>query len=66
MDSMIIRKMMKKIEQANFTEDNYLSTIKFMTAYSSMTFGAEHLFELRITNTLVQVKLLKDLDSEDN
>lgn len=58
--------MMLKIEQASCTEDNYLSTIKFMIAYSSMSFGAVHLFELRIINALVSVKLLNDLNSEES
>lgn len=53
-DSIVIKKMMLKITQKDCTEAQYLSTIKFMIAYSSpLQDGAKHLMEERITTALI-------------
>lgn len=64
-NSLIIKKMLLKITQPECSEDHYLSTIKFMIAYSSIIEGAVHLFEERATDALISTYLLKDLDNED-
>lgn len=64
-ESLVIKKMMAKITQSNCTESQYLSTIKFMIAYSSLTDGALHLFEERITSALVSAHCLQNLDDHE-
>lgn len=52
-ESVVIKKMMAKITQNDCTESQYLSTLKFMIAYSSSSEGALHLFEERVIPALV-------------
>lgn len=52
-ESVVIKKMMAKITQSNCTESQYLSTLKFMIAYSSISEGALHLFEERVIPALI-------------
>jgi len=64
-ESLIIKKMMAKITQSNCSESQYLSTIKFMIAYSSYADGAQHLFEERVTLALVSAHCLQNLDNHE-
>ena len=65
-DSMVIKRMMLKITQKDWTEAQYLSTIKFMIAYSSpLQDGAKHLMEERITTALISAYCLQNLEEQD-
>ena len=63
--SVVIKKMMAKITQSDCTESQYLSTIKFMIAYSSTVEGALHLFEERVIPSLIYAHCLENLDDHE-
>ncbi|CAI2379389.1 unnamed protein product [Moneuplotes crassus] len=64
-ESIVIKKMMAKITQSNCTESQFLSTLKFMIAYSSTSEGALHLFEERVIPALIASHCLKNLDDHE-
>jgi hypothetical protein len=64
-EGLIIKKMMEKITHSGCTEGQYLSTIKFMVAYSSLVDGSIHLFEERVITALISAHCLKNLDEHE-
>jgi hypothetical protein len=64
-DSIVLKKIMFKITQKDCSEAQYLTSIKFMIAYSSLADGANHLFEERVINALVSAHCLKNMNEEE-